>query len=124
MTARLRPHTLIGDAATLWYPLTAPVAWWAVHLIALAGLTRFTCTQPQHLWTLHAITVGTALGAAAGAFLAWIPLRQLQSDPAEGGDAARRRFLGLLGVIVSLANVLLIVSEGILVVALGSHRCG
>ncbi|HVT77621.1 MAG TPA: hypothetical protein VHD87_11380 [Acidimicrobiales bacterium] len=108
---------MIADLFELWYPLLGTTGLWMLHLVSEAALTRTTCTGSTRVWVLHLITAVTAAGALAGAGLASVPLRR-------GELVDYKRFLGQLGVLVSLTNALLILGEGLMVVALGSHRCG
>ena len=103
------------DVLHVWYPLLGTVGMWIVHLTGSAALTRYTCTAANSTWTLHVLTLVTAVGAAAGALLAW----RVFSEHA----SAQRDLLGFLGIVVSLTNLLLILAEEGMVLAFAHHRC-
>lgn len=110
--------------AKAWYPIFGTIAMWMIHLIALSSLTRLTCTTPDRLWWLHLITIVTGVGALVGIGLAYQLMQVAVTDDSADTDAGRRRFLGLLGLIVAFANLLLIVGEEGMVIGLIHHRCG
>ena len=111
------------EGLLLWYPIFGSIAMWAVHLLGLASLTRWTCTTRGTGW-LHVITVVTGLGTVLGIAIAWHVFRSHPGDETADTDPGRRRFLGLLGLIVAAANLLLILGEEGMVFGFMHHRCG
>jgi hypothetical protein len=110
-------------AVTDWYPITAPIAAWTVHLVLLTSVVRLSCEQPGFLWLMHATTGVTLAVTAVAMALSW-RLARTHADAEAGTVAAHTRFLGQLGLLVGAVNALLIVVEELLVVAFGSQRCG
>ena len=110
--------------AKAWYPIVGTIAMWMIHLISLSSLTRLTCTTPDRLWWLHLITIVTGVGALIGIGLGYQLMQVAVIDDSADSDAGRRRFIGLLGVIVAAANLLLILGEEGMVLAFIHHRCG
>jgi hypothetical protein len=108
----------------VWFPLIGTVGLWMVHLVGSAALTRATCNAPNREWMLHALTAVTAVPTAIGIVLAWRLLAANRDDDSADSDAGRRRFLGVLGVIVAAANLLLILAEEGMVLGFLHHRCG
>ena len=123
MTSKPTIASALREGALVWYPVLGTTAMWMAHLVSLASLTRFTCTTNK-TWSLHAITVVTAAGALAGVLLAAHAVRTYRVDDSADTDAGRRRFMGLLGVIVALANLLLSLGEEGMVFGFLHHRCG
>jgi hypothetical protein len=96
----------------LWYAVTAGVFWWAVHVWAFASMARLRCLHPNVTWVLHAITVVTALGTLLAMWWSWQLWREGQGvDDGEGNPLGLRNFLGMLGLLTGLTNLLLILWE-------------
>jgi len=97
----------VPSARAAWYAVVVPITAWLVHLTAEASLVQHTCNASGTQWPMHAVTavcVAVTLSAMA------VALRMSQTP--EGPW----RFLGLLGVIVGSANLVLILLEGSYVV--------
>jgi hypothetical protein len=92
--------------------LAGPVAW-TLHLMVSYLLVEWVCAT-GNVWTLHAVTVATALLAAVGASVAW---RQWAAAgrawPRSGGGRSPDRFLAVGGLIISAFSTLIILAEGI-----------
>jgi hypothetical protein len=104
-----------------WFAVGAGVAMWAVHLVGEASLVRLAQKHSGVVWAMHALTAGTALVTLVALLLS---IRYARWDDAHEGDgtpAGRTRFLGLLGVIFNVANLLLILAEGLYVVVVERH---
>ena len=96
-------QTTVASARAAWYAVVAPIVAWLVHLSAEASLVQHTCNSSGTQWPMHAVTavcVAVTLSAMAVAFR----MAQHPSGP--------WRFLGLLGVILGAANLVLILLEG------------
>ena len=97
----------VPSARAAWYAVVAPIAAWVVHLCAEASLVQHTCNSSGTPWPMHAVTgvcIAVTLSAMAVAF-------RISQTP-----AAPWRFVGLMGVIVGAANLVLILLEGSYVV--------
>ena len=97
----------VPSVRAAWYAVVAPIVAWLVHLTAEASLVQHTCNSSGTQWPMHAVTavcVAVTLSAMAVAFR----MAQAPEGP--------WRFLGLLGVIVGSANLVLILLEGSYVV--------
>src|SRR2546425_2471297 len=96
-------YTAVPSARAAWYSVVAPIVAWLVHLCAEASLVQHTCNSSGTQWPMHAVTavcVAVTLSAMAVAF------RMTQTP------SAPWRFLGLLGVIVGAAHLVLILLGG------------
>jgi hypothetical protein len=124
VTAEPRIDSRFTEGVLGWYPIFGSTGMWAIHLVGLASLARFTCTVTGTTWMLHVITVVTGVGAAIGALLAWRAVTRNRARDDEDTDAGRRRFVALLGLVVSLTNVLLIAGEEAMVFGFMHNRCG
>lgn len=108
---RERPD--LPSGLRLWYAVSAGVFWWALHIVTFASLARWRCLHPGHDWVLHAVTVVTALGTLLAMWWSWQILQAGRDADEESGDPrGLRHFLGMLGLLVGLINLLLIVWEG------------
>jgi len=109
--SRLSPAIRPGGG-TLWFAVLAGIVAWLVHLIALAGLAKWTCNDGGSRWVLDVLTIVTA---AVTAFAMWLCLgivRGAQDDEAAGTPAARTRWLGVFGLMMGGINLALILLEG------------
>jgi hypothetical protein len=91
------------SARAAWFAVVAPIVAWLVHLTTEASLVQHTCTSSGTQWPMHAVTavcVAVTLSAMA------VALRMAQTP--EGPW----RFIGLLGLILAAANLVLILLEG------------
>ena len=118
-TAATEPtwRSAISTGITSWFPIVGSIAAWAVHLVALASLVRYTCNAPAHAWTLHAFTAGCLVVAGAALLFA---IRLARAGAARSRDV----FLGQVSVLVVVINIALIALEEVYVVALHGHTCG
>lgn len=121
-----RSHSIgsaLRAALTDWYPISAPVVAWMVHLVGLASFVRLSCEDSRWLWVMHGITALTLAATALALGLSW-RLARGDADTASASEAGHRRFLGQFGLLVAASSALLIVVEELLVFAFGSQRCG
>jgi hypothetical protein len=110
-------RSAISGGVTRWFPIVGSIGAWAVHLVALASLVRYTCNSPSDAWTLHAVTVGCLVVAGAALVFA---LRLTRA----GVDRSRDVFLGHVSVLIVVINIVLIALEEVYVVAFHGHTCG
>lgn len=123
-TAR-RSHSIasaIRNAITVWYAVLGGIGAWAIHLLVLVSVVRFTCNTEGYGWVMHLTTAVTLALTAAAMLLSHRLLRE--GEHQEGTAGERTRFLGRLGLVIGAVNAMLIGLEGLYVVVLGSRRCG
>lgn len=115
--------TAVRNLVWTWFPVFGSIPAWALHLLALSALTRYSCNVPSSRWTLHAITAGTLAIAVLATLMSWRLVRggAEETSPEEPG---RMAFLGRLGLIIGATDVLLIVLEEVYVLGLAGHSCG
>ena len=85
-----------------WFAVMGGIGAWMAHLIAESSLADYSCAH-NATWVMHAVTA-VCLVVALAALLVSLRLTRVPSRP--------WMFVGWLGVISSLVNVLLIVFEG------------
>jgi len=105
----------------VWSAVLAGIPAWIAHLVFEAAMVRFTAVHPGWEWTLHAATALTALVTIAGIAICLDLYRRAESTrratPAaavedDASDVALSRFLGALGLLVGVTNLVLILAEG------------
>ena len=104
----------IRRGAVVWFAVFGGVVAWTEHLLALAAITRFTCTKPGWKWAMHADTLACVAITAVATGLAYRLYRA--GDPkAESDDSAAGRlaFLGVVGLALGAINLALIIVEGV-----------
>jgi hypothetical protein len=103
----------------LWYALAGGVLWWFAHELGLSALARPACLHRTSSWTLHALTIATALGAVSAIWASFA----LRSDPSPVSVATgRSRFLGDIAILFNLISLALIVLEGLPPLFMGTCR--
>jgi hypothetical protein len=124
-TTTTGPSELRGlrGVVLLWFPFVGPIAAWAVHLVYIAAIARFTCTRPTSTWTIHAVTAATLVVAGAATSLSLRLVRQGGDDEGADTTAARHLFLGRLGLLVGVVNILVIVLEELYAIGFHPVRC-
>jgi hypothetical protein len=113
--------------ALVWFPLVGSIGAWTMHVLYIAGATRWTCNDPSMAWTMHAMTAAMVAVCLLCLSLAWHLARSADVGPGDHDldrPGARRLFLGKLGVIVSLFNLAVIILEELYVLGLHPVRCG
>jgi hypothetical protein len=121
-----RQHSIgsaIRTGFEVWYAVAGSIGAWTIHLLFFAGFVRFTCNVAGALWAMHAITV-LCLGLTVVALALAIRLARHEGDEAAESESGRLQFLGRLGVLVGVANFLLISLEELYVFVLHTKRCG
>jgi hypothetical protein len=111
MTADARQAT--RHPLLLWTGwLVGPVAW-TLHLMVSYLMVEWVCETGGE-WALHAVTLATALMAAAGAWVAWGQWTAAGRQwPRGGGGIERVRFMAVSGVVISVLMLLIILAEGV-----------
>jgi hypothetical protein len=124
MSESTAPRELYGlrGVVFLWFPIVGPIAAWAVHVLYIASIARYTCNVPSSNWTTHAVTAACLAVCAVALFLAW---RLTHHAVDEGADstAGRHLFLGRLAIIVTIVNILVIVLEELYAIGFHPVRC-
>jgi hypothetical protein len=86
---------------------------WIAHLIFASSFVQYTCNAPGTLWYQH---VGTAVAAAICIHAAWVAYglhREGRADSEDAGTSmGANNFIGVVGILVALTNLLLILGEG------------
>ncbi len=116
--------TRLLDGLRMWFPVVAGVGAWTVHILALSSLARLACLHPGVVWVMHGITI-----ACIAVTVAAIAMAAGMARAGGGGTSdedatpvSRTVFLGQLGVIVGVFNLVLIALEGLYVGVV--PRCG
>jgi hypothetical protein len=108
---------------TVWFALLGSTGAWIVHLMALSSLSPSACGHHSARLAMHLITAGCLVAALASTGLAArLAGRPLADD--DDSHPSQHRFIGLLGVLLGVINVVLIVAEELDVVALAGRHCG
>jgi hypothetical protein len=103
-----------GSVAPLLFGILGPPAFWAVRLGASYTLVPYACWRGW-MALLNGVTVLMLIGCVAAGVVAWRAWRD-SGGPAQveiGGAQVRRRFMGLLGMLISGFFGLVIVAEGL-----------
>lgn len=86
---------------------------WMAHLFFASSFVQYSCNAHGTLWYQH---VATAVAAAICIHAAWIAYGLHKEGSTDTEDAGTRfganNFIGLVGILVALTNLLLILGEG------------
>ena len=96
----------------LWLAIAAGPLLWMTHLVGASALVEWACEAQRREWTLHALTLVTAVPAAAALALCIRVARTAPAPEEAGTVAGRTRFLALFGVLTAAISLALIVFEG------------
>jgi membrane protein implicated in regulation of membrane protease activity len=113
----------VRSGVTLWYALLGGIGAWTIHLVFVASFVRYTCTDPDARWAMHAVTVLTLAMTALAMALCW-RLARREGDESSDRNGGPIRFIGRLGLVVGATNFALIALEELYIVVLASRRCG
>jgi hypothetical protein len=108
---------------TVWFALLGATGAWIVHLMALSALSPSACGHHRTRLAMHLITAGCLVVALASTGLA----ARLAGSPSaddQSSDRSQHRFIGLLGLLLGVTQIILIVAEELDVVALAGRHCG
>jgi hypothetical protein len=98
------------------YALSGGIAAWMAHLFFASSFVRYTCNTPGTTWGQHVVT---AVCAAITIHAGWVAYGLYREGQGAGEDAGTPRgtnhFVGVVGIILSAANLLLILGEGSMV---------
>ncbi|TMK88535.1 MAG: hypothetical protein E6G57_06345 [Actinobacteria bacterium] len=86
---------------------------WMAHLFFASSFVRYSCNAHGTGWYQHLATVIFATLAAHATWVAYGLHREGRTDAEDAGTShGANNFIGLVGIIVGLTNLLLIVAEG------------
>ena len=86
---------------------------WMAHLIFASGFVRYSCNEGGLDWAQYLFTAFCALVVLHAAWIAYGLHRQGRADGEDAGTAlGANNFIGLVGLIVCMTNLLLILAEG------------
>jgi hypothetical protein len=115
--ARSRPAM-----TALWYGFSVGPVAWAVHIVGDAALVQWSCNDPRWKWTLHALTIATAIPTAIGLAICVGIARQARDPEDAATPGGRTDFLAKVGALSAAISLALILLEGSYVLFL--HHCG
>ncbi len=95
----------------VWYPLLGSLAAWIIHLLAFVSLAKLSTDRSGARLAMHGITAVTLAMVVVAAVLSVRLARKSSGDPDGREEAARDRFIGLMGLAFAVANGSLIVLE-------------
>ena len=96
----------------LWFAALAGIGAWIVHITLVSAMTRFTCTERDVEWVLHAGTLVTA-GITAAAVAMCLMAMRAADDPDDAATVPGNiRFLGIFGLLTGIISLALILLEG------------
>ncbi|HEY4396105.1 MAG TPA: hypothetical protein VGO28_00390 [Acidimicrobiia bacterium] len=95
-----------------WFAVLGGVGAWLIHLTYAASVVRLACEHPGWIWSIHALTLVTALVTVFAIALSAELVREGSDDESAGTRAGQIRFLGLMGLLVGAINLALILLEG------------
>jgi len=95
------------------YAFGGSIGAWMAHLFFASSFVRYSCNTHGTGWYQH---VGTAICAVLAAHATWVAYGLPREGLADAEDAGTSKgannFIGLVGIIVGLTNLLLILAEG------------
>jgi hypothetical protein len=95
------------------YAIGGSTAAWMAHLFFASSYVRYSCNAHGSGWAQHVVTAICALVAAHATWVAYGLHREGQADAEDAGTpSGANNFIGLVGIIVGLTNLLLILGEG------------
>lgn len=95
------------------YAIGGSTAAWMAHLFFASSFVQYTCNAHGTLRYQHVATAACALVAAHAAWVAYGLHREGQAAAEDAGTPeGANNFIGLVGIIVALTNLLLILGEG------------
>jgi hypothetical protein len=109
----------LTDTRVLWPAFLGPAVAWSVHLTGGFALSAWA-TEARNMVPLHVLGALCLLVALGGGFLAYRAWRTVGGWPmgTESPDAARVRYLTVLGMMASALFACVIVAQWIAVVML------
>lgn len=92
----------------LWSAVAISIGAWMTHLSLSAALVQQTCNHSNVRWTLHGLTVATALICVACIVIGVVQFRRSPAVPGNGAF----HFLAGFAAVVAVTNLVLILWEG------------
>jgi hypothetical protein len=95
------------------YVYGGSTAAWMAHLFFASSFVAYSCNAHGTGWYQHLATAVCALIAAHAAWIAYGLHREGRTDAEDAGTSmGANNFIGLVGILVALTNLLLILAEG------------
>jgi len=95
------------------YVFGGSTAAWMAHLFFASSFVRYSCNAGGVNWGQHVATAFCALVALHATWVAVGLYREGRTDAEDAGTpAGANNFIGVVGIIVGLTNLLLILAEG------------
>jgi len=95
------------------YAFAASIGAWMAHLFFASSFVRYSCNTHGAGWYQH---LATAICAVLAAHATWVAYGLHRGGLADAEDAGTsegaNNFIGLVGIVVGLTNLLLILAEG------------
>lgn len=86
---------------------------WIAHLFFASSFVQYTCNAHGTLWYQHVATVVCAAICVHATWVAYGLYREGRSDTEDAGTSlGANNFIGVVGMLVALTNLLLILGEG------------
>ncbi|MDQ1374633.1 MAG: hypothetical protein QOJ09_1971 [Actinomycetota bacterium] len=109
MTGIARPRPAM---TALWYGFSVGPVTWAIHIVGDAALVQYACNATRWHWTLHALTLATAIPTAIGLAICLSIARRIPDPEDAASPAGRTDFLAKVGALTSAISLALILLEG------------
>ena len=95
-----------------WIGILLPPAAWAVQLQAMWLTTEYGCAYSIFTWN-HVVSIGMLTLSVVGGMIAWqyLPSGAYEPTKEEGTPEVRKRFMGILGIVLSVMFSMLIVAQ-------------
>jgi hypothetical protein len=103
----------------IWFPIIAPLAAWAIHLVGESALVRSAQQHHWVVWVMHGLSAVLAAVAVAGIAVAYRLTRaadHLEEGSRAGTAEGREAFMGWLGLYAAAFNLTLILAEELIIV--------
>ena len=95
------------------YVFGGSIGAWMAHLIFASSFVRYSCNTHGTGWYQHLVTAVCAAVAAHATWVAYALHREGRADAEDAGTFnGANNFIGLVGIILGLTNLLLILAEG------------
>lgn len=118
MTASTTPTEITDGGPKLWLITFGSIGLWLIHVGSEISLAGYSSTHHGVEWVMDALTIALAALAVLTTLAAWrLVERQRQPENHVSPDG-RTAFVGWMGVFIGACDVVLIVVEGIFLVAL------
>jgi hypothetical protein len=104
-------HPTTGNLGR-WIGLLLPAAAWATDLQALYLTSEYGCVSANFTWN-HVTTFASLAASIAGGIVSWMYIPAAPLDPLDHIESriSHKRFLGILGVILSIFFSVVIVAQ-------------